>query len=366
MPCTPRQVEKLRNHSAQPTTSPVHLGARARTARVPAPNSAACSCVGGELAVLRAPARTRPARAPARRRRRRRAPRRTPDRHPRRVQVDVVEAADVAVVVAEHRPRRRVHREPDALDGGQPDPAGHQHPAEVPVPDQHDVAVGERAPRRRRARTSARSLHLLRGLAAGRGVVPHRPAGHRLADLGGGEALVLAVVPLDEPLVDAVDAQARPARRSPARAARRAGEDERGRCGRASMRRPRLGGACARTRPRSVSGMSVRPVCCPDADHSVWPCRSSTRRPGSDAGSWEATWRTLAIGGRPAARGATTAPDPCGSDAVASRGTGQAAALVSQKILSIWAMRSSSSWPVAGSVDDLAPPGRRRPSWWPC
>jgi hypothetical protein len=38
-----------------------------------------------------------------------------------------------------------------------------------------------------------------------------------------------------------------------------------------------------------------------------------------------------------------------------SQRPGQAADLVSQKILSIWAMRSSSSWPVAGSIEDFAP-----------
>src|SRR5919112_2537571 len=35
----------------------------------------------------------------------------------------------------------------------------------------------------------------------------------------------------------------------------------------------------------------------------------------------------------------------------------QEAAFVSQKILSICAIMSSSSWPVAGSMDDFEPPG---------
>ena len=40
------------------------------------------------------------------------------------------------------------------------------------------------------------------GLAARRAVLPDRPTGHALADLGRGQALVLAVVDLDEALVD--------------------------------------------------------------------------------------------------------------------------------------------------------------------
>ena len=44
--------------------------------------------------------------------------------------------------------------------------------------------------------------HLRGGLAAGRVVRPHRPARHRLADLRSGQALVFAVVPLDQVVVD--------------------------------------------------------------------------------------------------------------------------------------------------------------------
>ena len=55
----------------------------------------------------------------------------------------MVEAADVAVVVPEHRPGRRVHHQPGALDDGQLDPARHQDAAEVAVPDEDDVAVGQ-------------------------------------------------------------------------------------------------------------------------------------------------------------------------------------------------------------------------------
>ena len=196
------------------------------------------------------------------------------------------------MLVARARPRPRASiSEAGALGDRAARPSGHQHPAEVPVPDEDDVAVGER--RATSASTVVRArADLLGRLAAGRAVVQIDQPGLLARISVGGAALVLAVVPFDEAVVDAVRAQARQLGRGRGRALRGLVSTSAGARPRSS-RLPSSAVSRASVRPRSVSGMSVRLVCWPLADHSVSPCRSSTMRPGSDAGSWEATRRTL-------------------------------------------------------------------------
>ena len=98
------------------------------------------------------------------------------------------------------------------------------------------------APRSRSTTRSSRVGHLRRrSRRRGVGCVQTVQPGHGLADLGGGDALVVAVRPLDQVVVDLGVGEARPARRCAGRAA--AGWSAPGR----SRRRP-AGGAGARHR----------------------------------------------------------------------------------------------------------------------
>ena len=139
--------------------------------------------------------------------------------------------------------------------------------SEWPWPKTSDPAVGGPAagdhpvePRR----------HLRGGLAAGHRAAPDRPAGVGLADLRGGLALEVAVVPLGEVVVDLRLGMAGQPRGLAGRAAG-------ARSARARSRRRRAGRAApAATRlPSSVSGRSVVEVCRPSRLHSVSPCRTS-------------------------------------------------------------------------------------------
>ena len=65
-----------------------------------------------------------------------------------------------------------------------------------------NTATSPSAARARSITRSTRTGRLLEGLAAGAGMGPDGPAGHRLADRRGGDALVGAVVELAEVVVD--------------------------------------------------------------------------------------------------------------------------------------------------------------------
>ena len=81
-------------------------------------------------------------------------------------------------------------------------------------PCAEDQRPGPRRPRSRATTRSRRSRHLRRRVSPpGTGCVQTVQPGHGLADLGGGDALVVAVVPLGEVLVDLGVGEARPARR---------------------------------------------------------------------------------------------------------------------------------------------------------
>ena len=83
--------------------------------------------------------------------------------------------------------------------GGRPEPAGGQHPEEVAVGDGEGVARDGFRPLDHPVGPAA---HVGRRLPFGHAVVPEVPAGAALLDLGGGDALVGAVVPLQEVGVD--------------------------------------------------------------------------------------------------------------------------------------------------------------------
>ena len=109
--------------------------------------------------------------------------------------------------MAQHGHRRRVEREADAGGGRQVQVAGDEHPARVPVPDQDDVVLGQLA--LGVADHAVDPLRdLLRALAVRHRVRPDGPAGVLGADVGGGAALVVAVVPLAEVVAHRVGAQA--------------------------------------------------------------------------------------------------------------------------------------------------------------
>ena len=158
-------------------------------------------------------------------------------------------------LVAEHRDRRRVEREQRPASGGRPTQRAAITRSTWPWANRADVAVERRRSRRsggrRAAPTSAGRL------ATRAAVAPQVPVRPRLADLRRRDPLVLAVVPLEQVLVSRPARRSRPAGRSRARA--RAGSTARARTSRppsavAQLQRLR--------RPFSVSGMSVRPVCC--------------------------------------------------------------------------------------------------------
>ena len=165
-----------------------------------------------------------------------------------------------AVLEAAHRDRRRRHREPDALAQRQLDPAGQDRRGRS--------GRGRRTPRRASpcapapARWPGRraSLTCVDALAARAAVRPHQPVRDGLADLVGGQALVVAVVPFGEQrghLVDGESGQFGGDQRALARAAdhQRVVQLQ---VARASRRR-----ASACSRPSSVSSRSVRLVCLP-------------------------------------------------------------------------------------------------------
>ena len=228
---------------------------------------------------------------------------------------------------------RRVH--------GQADPARAEHAADVPVRDEHHRPVGERVGGAGQHPIGARGRPASARLAAGHAVRSRASSpGSRLADLGGGEALVVAVVPLGEVVVDRRRRAARPARRCRERARARAGQHEGRAAARASTAR-----SAARLRPRraSVSGMSVRPVC--------WPVAAPLGLAVADQPQ-----RGTVVGhGRAADEGRPRIGSRPSTVVMAATSRAQAAFLVSQKILSISAIRSSSFWPSAGSTAPLPP-----------
>ena len=153
---------------------------------------------------------------------------------------------------------RRVEAEP---------PHG-EHTRQMTVSNDRDVSIAQQRPNpvQHRARTRGHLLELLArmvGVAGNHAVSPQVPARPCLLDLLCGQALVAAVVPLNQVRIrfdrsQAVSSAVRIARLS-------------GLLSTATRRRwASLGAsALAATSPASVSGMSVRPVCWPDMLHSV-------------------------------------------------------------------------------------------------
>ena len=97
----------------------------------------------------------------------------------------------------EHGGAGRIEPKLHAVGRVEIEPRRDQHPAEMPVPDQDHVAV-----RHRRFHPGQQLVgafgHLGRGLAARNRVRPHAPVRHAPPNLLGGQALVLAVVPLGQ------------------------------------------------------------------------------------------------------------------------------------------------------------------------
>ena len=109
-----------------------------------------------------------------------------------------------------------------------------------------------------------------RDLAARAAVVEHGPAGPGLADLLGRHAFVLAVVPLVQVGDDGGRVTETGESAGLAGSRQRAGQHQ----VEVLAGQPRTS-ARAASRPRSVSGRSVVPVCRPERLHSVSPCRAS-------------------------------------------------------------------------------------------
>ena len=186
-----------------------------------------------------------------------------------------------------------------------------------------------------RARAPGRlGPHLRGGLAAGHRWVHIVQPGLRSRISGAGHALVVAVVPFGQVVVDRVDAPARRARRCARPAA--AGCTARGRDrDRASM--PRRASACCS--PCAVSG-NIGAAGVPAGRGSTRSRRGeSARAARRRRASVRAHEGRLHIGAGLRCRS-------CQS---------HAAFLVSQKIVSISAIRSSSFWPSAGSTAPLPP-----------
>ena len=97
--------------------------------------------------------------------------------------------------------RGRPCRDPNSppSSGGRPNPAGTEHPQHVAVPEGDRIPIkcehlGDHAIRP--------GAHVGSLLAVGAAVRPQAPIGPSLLNLGGGEPLVVAVVPLVEVLAD--------------------------------------------------------------------------------------------------------------------------------------------------------------------
>lgn len=120
--------------------------------------------------------------------------------------------------------------------------------------------------------------HLLRRLATETAISEQLPPRMDLLDLLSGQPFELAVVVFEQPLVHP-DPVAEPAS-LPVSRARSMGLAKRW-----SKRRPArsLPIATACSRPSGASARSVLPVCCPEIDHSVSPCRTSHIAIGPEA-----------------------------------------------------------------------------------
>src|SRR5690242_7564105 len=104
-----------------------------------------------------------------------------------------------AVLVAERTERSGAEAEETAVLRAEADPPGADHPQHVPVTEEDHVAT-------RLARLGDHPVgpraHVGRGLPVGGAVAPQAPARVALMDLGGGDALIVAVIPLAEVVAD--------------------------------------------------------------------------------------------------------------------------------------------------------------------
>ena len=156
-----------------------------------------------------------------------------------------------------------------------------EDPQDVAVGEHGDVAVG--GPRPGDHPVGAAPRRRPRVSPSGAGVGPDRPARHGPADLGGGEALVVAVVELAEVVVDLGPLAVRPASSTGvAGPLQRAGEHQ----ARTAWPASSLPVARACSSPSGSSGRSVRPVWRPFgaplggavADHVADPSGRRRRR----------------------------------------------------------------------------------------
>jgi hypothetical protein len=150
--------------------------------------------------------------------------------------------------VTQNAYRRRAERKMLSLDERNADPSrGHDTP-ELLVKDERDVAIKSGKTLKEPISTIG---HLRGRFASGATVAKDIPVRAPLADVRRTFAFVIAVIPLRQ--VRFHD------RRGP----------------QSSRQGPRLR-ACSS--PLSVSGISERPVCWPERDHSVFPCRTRMSR----------------------------------------------------------------------------------------
>ena len=225
--------------------------------------------------------------------------------------------------------------------GAQTDPSRAQHPTDVTVGHEHDRAVDQGRPGPGQDAVGA-GLDLVGALAAGDTMGPQRPARHVLADVGAGATLVVAVVPLDEVVVDVVDGKSAQLGGAPGAFAR-AGQHQ----GRVPVRSP----AVAAPRPGARPPRSGADRCgwCADRCGSTPSHRGGSAR----AGPPRERRRPAPVRGRP---DRLTCSSRAHGGAVTTSGpVSVQAALVSAKIVAISSMRSSSFWPSAGSTDALLP-----------
>ena len=167
--------------------------------------------------------------------------------------------------IAQRTQARRTQQEVFAGGRFEPEPAGGEHPQEMPARKQQGVALN-------RAHSTHHAVgpgtDLVRGFASGAAVAEQLPVGALRANVGGATTLILAIVPLDAdrdrpwPWL-----QNRPIRTCDA-----------ARCNGLVRiisnvipfsRSPRLRALCS---PYWVSGRSVSPVCWPERLQAVSPC----------------------------------------------------------------------------------------------
>ena len=171
----------------------------------------------------------------------------------------------VVVFIGQRTEACGAQQEVPATSRVQTEPAGGEHPKEMPARKNQHVTFDRPHPAHDAVGPRA---DLTRRLSSGAAVAEELPVRALRMDLGRAPPLILAVIPLDQVGVDF--GRGPKAGQSQVRAARCKGlvktlakASPRSRCPRARALRS----------PRSVKGRSVRPVCCPERLQAVSPCR---------------------------------------------------------------------------------------------